>query len=55
MSRAQYRKSLPVAAEADVLLCGYGACGDIAAAVAAARNGASIMEGLPYDKLVEKG
>lgn len=54
MSSVQYRKSLPVVAEADALLCDTGLAG-IGTAVASARNGASIMEGLPYDQLVEKG
>ena len=42
MPTVQYRKSLPVVAEADVLVCGTGLAG-IGAAVAAARNGASVM------------
>ncbi|MQF70363.1 FAD-dependent oxidoreductase [SAR202 cluster bacterium AD-812-D07_MRT_10900m] len=42
MSTVQYRKSLPVIAEPDVLVCGTGLAG-IGAAVAAARNGASVM------------
>jgi hypothetical protein len=42
MSTVQFSKSLPVAAEPDVLVCGTGLAG-IGAAVAAARNGASVM------------
>ena len=42
MSTIQYTKSLPVAAEPDVLVCGTGLAG-IGAAVGAARNGASVM------------
>ena len=42
MSTVQYRKTLPVVAEPDVLVCGTGLAG-IGAAVAAARNGASVM------------
>ena len=54
MTSVQYRKSLPVVAEPDVLVCGTELAG-IGTAVDSARNGASIMEGLPYDQLVEKG
>ncbi len=42
MPNVQYRKSFPVVAEPDVLVCGTGLAG-IGAAVAAARNGASVL------------
>ncbi len=42
MAVVQYTKSLPLVAKPDVLVCGTGLAG-IGAAVAAARNGASVM------------
>ena len=42
MSTVRWSKSLPVVAEPDVLVCGTGLAG-VGAAVAAARNGASVM------------
>ena len=42
MPSVQYTKSLPVVAEPDVLVCGTGLAG-IGAAVAAARNGVSVL------------
>jgi len=50
MPTVQYRKSVPAVARPDVLVCGTGQRG-IGATVAAARNGTSIVEGLPFDQI----
>ena len=42
MGSVRYRKSFPVVAEPDVLVCGTGLAG-IGAAVATARNRASVL------------